>query len=102
MQTETIPDTDIAEVVQSESPEADPFELLGPPLDHALPVDSRDLTRRSKPVIALQQLCNWIHREARPTAEEELAELRSEVPRRWLGELRAIVQEETNGQTGQL
>jgi hypothetical protein len=57
-------------------------------------VATEDLTRRSKPVIALQQLCNWVHREARPTAEEELAELRSEVAGRWLSELRAIVQEE--------
>ena len=70
--------------------------LLGPPIDHGLPVTSELLTRASKPVIAVQQLCNWIHREPRPTVEEELAELRSDVPARWLAELRAIVQAESN------
>jgi hypothetical protein len=68
--------------------------LLGVPYDSGLPIDNRELTRRSKPVIAVQQLCNWIHRESRPTAEEELSELRSEVPRRWLSELRGLVEEE--------
>jgi len=57
-------------------------------------VTSVELTRRSRPVISLQQLTNWIDRESRPTAEEELSELRSEVPKRWLSELRVIVQQE--------
>jgi hypothetical protein len=57
-------------------------------------VNSVELTRRCKPVNSLQQLSNWIHRESRVTAEEELAELRSEVPKRWLSELRAVVEEE--------
>jgi hypothetical protein len=70
--------------------------LLGVPYDSGLPLDNKELTRRSRPVVTVQQLCNWIHREARPTAEEELAELRSEVPRRWLSELRAIVEAEAN------
>ena len=70
------------------------FSLLGPPVDHGLMVNSVELTRRSRPVISLQQLCNWIHRESRPNAEEELSELRSEVPKRWLAELRAIVGQE--------
>jgi hypothetical protein len=69
-------------------------DLLGPPVDHGLMVNSVELTRRCKPVVALQQLCNWIHRESRPDPSEELAELRSEVPKRWLSELRAIVQQE--------
>jgi hypothetical protein len=55
---------------------------------------SQELARRSKPVIAAQQLANWIHRESRPNAEEEIAELRSEVPQRWLRELRSIIQED--------
>jgi hypothetical protein len=41
-----------------------------------------------------QQLANWIHREGRPSSQEELAELRSEVPQRWLSEPRAIVGQE--------
>jgi hypothetical protein len=69
--------------------------LLGPVFDSGLPVDNRELTRRSKPVVSLQQLCNWIHRESQPTAEEELAELRSEVPKRWLSELRRVIEEES-------
>jgi hypothetical protein len=70
--------------------------LLGVPYDSGLPLDNQELTRRSRPVVTVQQLCNWIHCEARPTAEEELIELRSEVPARWLRELRTIVQAETN------
>jgi hypothetical protein len=70
------------------------LELIGLLYDHGLPVDVQDLTRVSKPVVAVQQLANWIHREARPTAEEELVELRSEVPRRWLAELRAGIAQE--------
>ena len=66
-------------------------DLLGPPVDHGLMVNSVELTRRSRPVISLQQLCNRIHRESRPNVDEELAELRSEVPKRWLAELKAIV-----------
>ena len=38
-------------------------------------------------------IARWL---ARPTAEEELAELRSEVPRRWLRELRAVIEVESN------
>jgi hypothetical protein len=64
-------------------------ELIGVPYDHGLPIDVQDLTLVSKPVVAVQQLANWIHREPRPTPDEELAELRSEVPRRWLSELRS-------------
>jgi hypothetical protein len=45
-------------------------------------------------VIAVQQLANWIHKESRPTAEEELSELRSKLPRRWLNELRRVIAEE--------
>jgi len=71
------------------------LELIGVPYDHGLPVNAADLTRMSKPVVAIQQLCNWIHREARPTFEGELAELRSEVPQRWLSELRTVVEAET-------
>jgi len=71
-------------------------ELIGVPYDHGLPVDVQDLTRVGKPVIAVQQLANRIHREPRPTADEELTELRSDVPARWLRELRAIVQAKTN------
>jgi hypothetical protein len=72
------------------------ISLIGVPYDHGLPVNAQDLTRVSKPVQEIQRLANWIRRESRPSAEEELAELRSEVPRRWLSELRAIIQEETN------
>jgi hypothetical protein len=68
--------------------------LLGVPYDSGLPDDNRELTRRSKPVIAVQQLANWIHKESRPTAEEELSELRSKLPRRWLNELRRVIAEE--------
>jgi hypothetical protein len=70
-------------------------DLLGSAYDHGLMINSVELTRRSKPVTALQQLANWIHRESRPTAEEEFAELRSEVPKRWLAELRAVIQDES-------
>jgi hypothetical protein len=59
-----------------------------------LPVDSRDLTRRSKRVIALGQLCNWIHREGHKDPSDELAELRSEVPHRWMSEPRRVIQGE--------
>jgi hypothetical protein len=69
-------------------------DLLGPPVDHGLMVNSVELTRRSRPVISLQQLVNWIGRESRPIAEEELSELRSEVPRRWLTELRSVIAQE--------
>jgi hypothetical protein len=67
--------------------------LLAPPMDHGLPVNTEDLTRHSRPVIAVQQLANWIHREARPNPEDELAGLRSELPSRWLAELRRVVAE---------
>ena len=70
-------------------------DLLGPPVDHGLVVNSVELTRRSRPVLSLQQLANWIARESRPTAEEELSELRSELPKRWLVELRAAIEQET-------
>jgi hypothetical protein len=53
-----------------------------------------NLTRRSKVVIALQQLCNWIHRDSRETPERELTELRSELLGRWLSELRSVIAEE--------
>jgi hypothetical protein len=33
-------------------------DLLGPPVDHGLMVNSVELTRRSRLVISLQQLCN--------------------------------------------
>jgi hypothetical protein len=45
-------------------------DLLGPPVDHGLMVNSVELTRRSRPVISLQQLCNRIHRESRPNVDE--------------------------------
>jgi hypothetical protein len=71
------------------------ISLIGVPYDHGLSVNAQDLTRVSKPVVAVRQLANWIHRESRPTAEEELSELRSEVPARWLSELRGLIQEES-------
>jgi hypothetical protein len=71
------------------------FELLGPGIDHGLMVTTEDLARRSKPVLAVEGLYNWIGRDPRPTVDEELAELRSDVPARWLAELRAIVEAET-------
>lgn len=90
-QTETLPiDRDTAGVDVTQSHEtADPF----------LPIDSELLTQASKPFIAVQELCNWIHRESRATAQEELAELRSEVPRRRVSELRRIVQEESDARS---
>jgi hypothetical protein len=58
-------------------------------------VTTEDLTRRSKPVLALQGLYNWIGRDGHKDPATELAELRSEVPRRWLAELRRVIQEES-------
>ena len=71
-------------------------ELIGVPYDHGLMTNAEELTRVSKPVQEVQRLANWIHREPRPSVEEELSELRSDVPRQWLDELRAIVQVETD------
>jgi hypothetical protein len=65
--------------------------LLGTSADHGLPVSIEILVWRSKPMIAAQQLTNWIDAEV-PTQEEKLA--RSEVPQRWLQGLRRIAQEE--------
>jgi hypothetical protein len=70
------------------------FELLGPPIDHGLMVTTEDLARRAKPVLAAEGLYNWIGRESHKDPETELGELRSELPRRWLAELRAVVETE--------
>jgi hypothetical protein len=80
--------------VRTQRIEATFLSLIGQVYDHGLPINAVDLTRVSKPVVAAQQLANWIHREPRPTTEEELAELRSETPARWLSELRTIVEAE--------
>ena len=53
--------------------------LFGPATDRRLPVANADPVRRSKPVLSLQRLANWV-RDARKEPSEELAELRSEVP----------------------
>ena len=70
--------------------------LFGPTVDQSLPVANADLVRRSKPILSLQGLCNWVHREGHKDAADELTELRSELPRRWLAELRRIIQEESS------
>jgi hypothetical protein len=66
-------------------------QLLGYGADHGLPVSTRDLMEPSKPVLELQALCNWI-RDAKKDPGEELSELHSELPKKWLAELRTIVQ----------
>jgi hypothetical protein len=68
--------------------------LLGSALDHGLPVSTIDLMGRSKPVLAVQGIANWIGRDGHKDPTEELAELRSELPRRWLAELRSVVAQE--------
>ena len=68
-------------------------QLLGNGSDHGLPVSVLDLTQRSKPVLDLQRLCNWI-RDVKKDPQSELAELHSELPKRWLAELRRVIQEE--------
>jgi hypothetical protein len=52
-----------------------------------------DLTQRSKPVLDLQMFCNVV-RDAPKDPKEDLAQLRSELPCRWLNELRAVVAQE--------
>jgi hypothetical protein len=59
-------------------------QLLGAGIDRGLPVTSTDLTRRSKPVVALQGFFNWIGRDGHKDPATELSELPSELPRRWL------------------
>ena len=68
-------------------------QLTGNGSDHGLPVSVLDLTQRSKPVLDLQRLCNWI-RDVKKDPQSELAELHSELPKRWLAELRRVIQEE--------
>jgi len=65
-------------------------------------VTTEDLARRSKPVLAEEGLYNWIGRDPHKDPEIELIELRGGLLQRWFGQLQAIEQEETNGQTGQL
>jgi hypothetical protein len=67
--------------------------LFGSAAEHGLPVSVETLVRRSKPVIAGEQLSNWIDAQAQQTQEEKLVQLRSELPRRWLEGLRHVVQE---------
>ena len=50
--------------------------------------------RRSKPVLAVQGIANWIGRDGQKDPAEELAELRRELPRRWLAELLSVVAQE--------
>jgi hypothetical protein len=69
------------------------FELLGNGADHGLPVSVTDLTERSKPVLELQRLCNWM-RDPSSSQEEELNQWRSDLPQRWLAELRTVVAQE--------
>jgi hypothetical protein len=69
-------------------------ELLGNGVDHNLPISTLDLVQRCKPVLNLERFCAGV-REARKPFEEELAELRSELPHRWLIELRRVIQEES-------
>jgi hypothetical protein len=71
------------------------FTLFGPALDHGLMVTTEDLARRAKPVLRAEGLYNWIGRESHKDIETELNELRSELPRRWLSELKAIAEAET-------
>jgi len=68
-------------------------QLLGNGIDHGLPVSVTDLAQRSKPVLELQRFCNWV-RDARKDPQEELVVLRSELPRRWLTELRSVIAQE--------
>jgi len=68
---------------------------LGNAADHGLPVTTQDLTQRSRPVLALQGLYNSIGRDGHKDPADELAELRSEVPRRWQSELRAVIEVES-------
>ena len=70
-------------------------QLFGNGADHGLPVSTVELTQRSRPVLDLERLCNWI-RDAGKDPQEELTQLRSELPRRWLIELRRVTQEEFN------
>jgi hypothetical protein len=69
------------------------FELLGNGADHGLPVSTVDITQRSKPVRDLERFCNTV-RDVRKDPDEELAEFRSELPRRWVKELRRVIEEE--------
>jgi hypothetical protein len=69
-------------------------ELIPVPSEHGLPFNNDILVRICRPVAELQNFVNTVNRESRPSIEEELAELRSEVPRRWLSELRVIVAQE--------
>jgi hypothetical protein len=51
------------------------YELVGAGIDHGLVVTTEDLTRRSKPVLAVEGLYNWIGRDPHKDSETELAEL---------------------------
>jgi hypothetical protein len=49
-------------------------------------------------MITAEQLSNWIDAQGDQTQEQKLAELRSELPRRWLEGLRRVVQEESDAE----
>ena len=72
------------------------YELVGAGIDHGLVVTTEDLTRRSKPILALEGLYNWLDRNGHKDPETELAELCSGLPRRWFNDLRRIVQQESD------
>jgi hypothetical protein len=68
-------------------------QLLGNGADHGLPVSTVDLTQRCRPVRGLEALCVWV-RESKKDPQQELSELHSELPKRWLAELRTIIEVE--------
>jgi hypothetical protein len=73
-------------------------DLIPLPSVHGLPIDNRTLMLISKPVTELQNFVNTIGRDAAPSVERELTELK-EWPRRWFDRIRELVEIESQFQS---